>query len=176
MECEYNPLGTTMDDEAKEVFKHIRKTWRGKIHIGFRPPVPQNWTLCDFLAKSTEEIGLRAYTEHIFHSQYELFMINWALAQEIPVLNERTKVVCYENLRSDTSSTMESVFNFLFNGTSPVKSSSLSFETRKLADYTGSHSDSGDTDMYRRLTQIIQQMDKQYYKGDIAWLDSKFPC
>jgi len=168
------------------------KQWLQVVSYELRPHHNQR-TLCQYLADESETNGMRAYIDYIFHSQYVQPFENFALIWQgqhqrsdgrggfgLRSLSDRTMVVCLEDLSHKTNSTLvldtvHRVQDFLFNTTDhrPAWSGKL----KKLQGGAGEgHSTTSDPDERSRLERIIGQIDETFYDGDIAWLDSIFPC
>jgi len=186
MECIYNMMGEPLKNDG---FASVRR-WHRDVKYELDPPRLEGQSLCDYLANNTEEVGMRAYIDYIFHSQYVTLMTIWALAREVPFFAERTLTICYEELMSnpDEARTVQGILDFLYNRTSTYDQAKSTTTYRAEAtpgspsasqrprEYSGAHATSHDQALRDRLIGVIRRIDAEHYNGDIAWLDSVLPC
>jgi len=159
-----------------------RKRWSSVYNwwkvINYEPDPPRNdRSLCKYLEEESEEAGLRAYIEYIFHSQYIVMFSTWALAQDVPEVRERTKTICYEDVTHPDKANvaLNTAIEHWYNGTSskPWKGGPPGGGGKQKEQHAAS---SRDPEEKERLLRIIKEIDEKYYDGDIAWLDSLLPC
>jgi len=97
----------------------------------------------------------------------------WVAMQENSAVRERIQIVCFENVTEAAEATVTRALDFLYNGTdhppSPLKDS----DTK---DHQGKHATSHDPALTQSLMEVVKKIDDEHYGGDIAWLDSVFPC
>ena len=147
------------------------------------PPI-RGRSLCQYLIDEPMEVGLRAYTEYVFRTKYRnIFDIRARTLSDDQSLRGRVKYVCFERLSSKDHSvvrrTAEDVLDFLYDDSATEKESRLraSWEYRASMSSSGAHATSHDPELRRRLTEIVQQLDRDYYDNDIAWLNNTaVPC
>jgi len=121
-------------------------------------------------------VGLRAYIDWVFNVKYQGILSTWALLQQAHYnhttatsVRDRTLVICYEDLTSpeDGAKTIQKIFEHL----------TLAYGYQaQVAEYSGDHATSHNVTILQQLTDIIAEIDEEYYNGDIAWLDSVLPC
>lgn len=151
-------------------------------HIGYqlRPP-RQGRTICQYIARTKVATGMRAYVDWVMRYYYSPIFAHWAMAQQIPEMKERTLTICYEDLMSKDKDlvTVNSMVDFFFNGTAPVPWEGTPPGHAKVeSGYKGGHSTTNDRskEEKERLLQIVKNLDKNVYNGEIAWLNSINPC
>jgi len=127
------------------------------------------------MAENAEEIGMRAYVDWVFRYYYSGILAHWSLAQHFPLLSERTKTVCYEDLESNERDvqTIYDMLRFWYNGT---HHDPFTGQPPGKSDGGGGHSTSRNIALRERLVRVIQAIDQKHYNGDIAWVDSILPC
>lgn len=184
MECWLNTMGKPKNPDKG--FKQV-KVWYEHLSYSLNPP-RGNRSLCTYLAEESDEIGMRAYVDYIFHSQWIPTFTIWALSKELPVFQNRTLTVCYADLSSteegQISRTVQRMFDFYFPGSSDefratVRDSANKMDAAKSSKnqtYQGTHSTSHDPALHEHLEKLIRQIDHKYYNGDIQWLNSVLPC
>lgn len=171
--------------------------WYGRAEKGVVSPFTKDWqrfltshindssheeapTICHYLANHTHEEGMRAYIDWVFHAYYEGTFTQWALVHglQCPHVQERTRMVCFENLEGTSPSatnTLNDMLHFLSNGNLSYHSQQQGDKEAQGADRSG-HATSKDVTLRKQIRQVIDHVDKLYYNGDIAWLDSILPC
>lgn len=148
--------------------------WESYVSYDIPPSSGNKTNLCSYLVTASEEDGMRAYIEWVFHIHYNSLFEYWAMSQGLEHVTKRTLTVCYEDLSSAKTDvpTINMILDFLYdgpyhkpwNGNPPGKSDA------------GGHATTKDPELRARLTRIIHELDKKYYNGDIAWLNSILPC
>lgn len=153
-----------------------RTIWRDAL--SYEIPSSSPSSLCSYLANSSEEEGLRAYIEAVFQYYYKPFYIDFSLSSAVPILKDRVSHVCFEDLASDDSAAKAAaqgqMLDFLYN-TTDARAALLDGGHRRAA-YEGGHATSHDPALRERLIGVIQRLDEEHYKGDIAWLNETMPC
>ena len=176
--------------------KECWEDWYGRHQLDKASPFTRDWqrfistnstkaapqvqypTICHYLSNQTEEVGMRAYIEWVFHAYYEGPYTQWALSQglDCPAVQERTKTVCFEHLTNyQQSTTIDSVLRFLSNGTF-MEPRQMESGNAKKDPYKGGHATSKDPAVRERLLRVIDDVDRKYFHGDIEWLAGKLPC
>jgi len=171
---------------------------------GYELDPPANGrTLCQYVADEPAEIGLRAYIDWAFRVQYLNSLTYFAMSRGLPEVQERTTVVCREDLESERRNvTLMQAQHFLYNGTKhrdydgdPSSGSSYvatSIRARHARENVDSEdSEDSEEDEPKEETKaapsmsperrdefmrVIRRLDDEYYGGDIAWLQSVIPC
>lgn len=203
-ECWLNAQGEVVQrpDKIERVHPYHINYWYKYAGYPLIPP-SNNRTLCEYLFDESLENGMRAYVDFSFRIYYQLYFTRLALAiiptfgyegdknsnddddisSLLSYVKDRTYVVCYEDLIKDMDGTKADMDSFLLNKndwTSSAKLEKKQYTKRSKRDtqplYNGGHSTSHDPILRRRLKNYIQHVDKKYYNGEIAWLDSIAPC
>jgi len=191
-ECYKDPWG----NPSTQHHYHLVRSWTK--HISLEIPVSKRkMVFCNYLLREPEDVGMRAYMEWVFRAHYQVELAAFGIAMGIRHVGERTKSVCYEDLASKDSDrvnrTMTSLLNFLYNGTdhkpwqriqqldgdggdSYGGANSDNIDTGNATRTVVGHSTSKDPDLRRRLIELVKRIDFEYYRGDVAWLDSVLPC
>lgn len=175
-ECWYNSENHPLPlDRARRVYPKSADNWTRFLRTT-RLLVPdefQNQTICHYMVHADEVGGMRVYLDWVFHAFYDN-LDHWALAHLIPEVQQRTLHVCYEDFLSPDKSqrVIEGLLSFLFNQSSVEWTGPVSGQTT----YSGGHSTHSDPDQSRRLLQIIHDLDREEFNGEIAWLHSVLPC
>lgn len=136
-------------------------------------------TLCHYLANRTEEEGMRVYIDWVFHAYYERTFNFWALTSSnwCPSIEKRTRTVCFEDLEDESSAAMSrEVVAFLTHNASSAMSSRRQSSGVDSPAYSGGHATSKNPALRERLLNVVRQIDREHYNGEIAWLDSVLPC
>lgn len=122
-----------------------------------------------------EYAAMRTFIDWTFHAYYADILSRWALSREIPFLRERTVVVCFKDMMDDTKDVpaINGMLDFWFNGTTHKR---WRYRKGPASGYNGTHATSHDPKTRERLISIIQKLDDEVFGGEIAWLDSVFPC
>jgi len=153
-------------------------------------------SICQYMADEPEPAGMRAYATWVFKVKYEALLERWALSRipsapagtsspassSPPItpalskqIQDRTLVVCMEDLASDFNWTLE--FFFPSRSSDRIRENAVPGKTAAAGQrYEGRHSTSHDPQVRQRLVEVIRQLDRDYFNGEIAWLDSVFPC
>jgi hypothetical protein len=160
---------------AKGTYPKSTNKWTRHLRTT-RRMVPDEFgrqTMCHYLVHASEADGMQVYIDWVFHAFYDN-LDHWALAHSIPEVRERTLHVCYEDFLSPDKSqgVIEGLLSFLFNQSSVEWNGPVSGQT----SYSGGHSTHSDPDQSRRLLQIIHDLDRDHFSGEIAWLHSVLPC
>ena len=167
------------------------KRWMHYIELTYHKTKPYD-TLCHCLANSTEIDGMRVYLDWVWHAFYGKTFQFWALSRGWKCLSirKRVKTFCFEDLSSKTTSSasVAEVIGFLTDNITKTNEPQLAEEVveddvaPEEVDKTGDqeqhkgHATSHDPTLRRRLLEIIQQIDRDDYNNDIAWLHSVLPC
>ena len=165
------------------------KRWMHYIELTYHKTKPYD-TLCHCLANSTEIDGMRVYLDWVWHTLYGKTFQFWALSNGwscLPI-RKRVKTFCFEDLSSKTksSTSVAEVIGFLTDNITKInEQQSAEVEDDKdipeevdKADQEQhkGHATSHDPTLRQRLLEIIQQIDRDDYNNDIAWLHSVLPC
>jgi len=152
-----------------------------------------SWTsLCEYLASTSVDIGLRAYIEYVTRTKYVTVFDLKAYASSSSSassggdrrkamsfkreLNRRIKFVCYEDLVGlDTDEPPAEHVSFLFDdnnsSTGPGTTYDANATLTNTKGYDGGHSTDKDPAVREQLLDVIRDLDRRYYRGDIAWLN-----
>jgi len=178
--------------------------WDKRVSYELNPPAAGR-SICQYLADTPEEVGLRAYLEYVMRTKYFSLLGIWGMAQEIDEVGERTKTVCFKDLVDVTAGLYESkqrpskldgavnpssfqtfssaqpvvngVLDFLYNGTSRHEPwKPPKYNPRLVRFIRDGHSTPHEPGLRERLAEIIMGIDERYYSGDIKWLSTKLPC
>ena len=169
------------------------KRWMRYIDLLSHPMLEPYPTLCHYLANETEVNGMRIYVDWVFHVFYAKTLEFWALSTSewCEPIEKRVRMYCFEDLasKSTSSSTMEQIIAFLMNyeTINNVKSSvrhsesdtgrnQAAYAGKNSQKYEGGHSTSHDPNLRQRLLRTVEQIDREFYNNDIAWLASALPC
>ena len=112
-----------------------------------------------------------------------------------PSIQQRVRTFCFEDLvTSQTkSSTVDALIGFLTDNMTTTSATMIkdnddsissaadeedevSNQKSREGKYDGGHATSHDPTLRQRLFKIIEQIDREYYNNDIAWLHSIVPC
>jgi len=148
-----------------------------------------DYSLCHYLSEATEVDGMRAYVEYIFRfpkSGYRQLLNNLAWSAAVPYFRERTMPLCYEDFTPSTSvenylkkasSAIDRLVDFYRMNSTIVSKADRMDRLRSIAgNGAKGHATSHDHELRERLRDIIFTLDRKYYNGDIAWLNSFWPC
>lgn len=173
-ECWTNPYGGPLrnDTAVQGGMPQVREWQRGL----FSPDLPpyKGRSLCDYLKEVSEEVGMRAYIEFIFRVHYSGPFAHWAMSEELPELAERTRVVCFDDLRTPDRDleTINWMLDFYYNGTDHKE-----FKGRQPSKSAArGHQTSHNPALRARLADMVKRIDETYYDGQIAWVHSVLPC
>jgi hypothetical protein len=160
---------------SKRIYPKSTANWTQYLR-STRRMIPDEFgsrTICHYLVHADEADGMRVYMDWVFHAFYDN-LDHWALAHSIPKVRERTLHVCYEDFLSSNKSqrVIEGLLSFLFNQSSVEWNRPVSGQTA----YSGGHSTHSDQDQSRRLLQIIHDLDRDHFNGEVAWLHAVLPC
>lgn len=160
--------------------------------VSYKVKVPKGMrrktlSICRYLAKTTEEVGMRAMLDHYFRFYLSDLLTNFALVRSelFPFLNERTMYVCLEDLSKEKARAIETLHqwhNFFFNDnrTATDVDGGVPFNNNKslkgVVSYSGKHGTSHDDDLRTRLLRTLKEIDETYYGGDVAKIQSMWPC
>jgi hypothetical protein len=116
---------------------------------------------------------MRAYMSYILNIAYDGVLASHVLNQLDPF--NRTLYVCYEDLSDPDQDlrVLEKCLDWWF------PTGHEAWDGRKPArrkSYTGIHATSHDADLRKRLKALIQELDKQYFEGVLAWANSLLHC
>jgi len=139
-------------------------------HLVHPLPIPRhNRSLCEYLATKSTVHGLQAYIEWVFTVHYRKTLSHFALSQELPVLRNRTMVVCFENLTADPVSSSDAMLSFLFHRPPPFPRAWGSADA-------GGHATPATPEERESFLHEIQKLDLVLYGGAIAYANSVIPC
>lgn len=176
-ECWLDEYGKTFKPQPGRLrWASMKTDWDQYLSYTLDPP-NNNRNICKYMSDVDDEMkAMRAYMEWIFQRYFIGSLSLWALAEQVPSVQERTLSICYEDLASSTMyhDVSNSMLNFIFNGTTNHKTWYGKPPTE--AKEVSAHSTSHDPELRNRLVGIIKQIDAEYYNGDIAWLNSVLPC
>jgi len=117
--------------------------------------------------------------------KYVVMFSQWALGQGVPEVRERTTTICYEDVvdRHRADEALTGALLFLYNGTLEATPDAPNNRPWTLGppgdpDKAADHGTASSTDPLARarLRRVVDDLDREYYGGDIRWLDSAFPC
>lgn len=145
-------------------------------------------TLCEYLSKTNEQDGLRAYVDFALSSLYKGLMPHRKLVHKIEREQQKqhTLFVCFADLENkDTKlQTYQKVINFLYPGgmipegmgAFPRGGSSGKDNGSAAAAAAGGHGTSRDLVLRQRLVSIIQSIDKEHFNGKGSKATDAFGC
>jgi len=117
---------------------------------------------------------MRAYIEWVFKIYYDIYLARWAISRQVPRVGNRTMVTCFEDLVSaDSNVVTETVRRALGFLVADAFDAEITILTTV---YEGGHATSHDEQLRGRLKNVIDELDKEFFGGDIAWLNSSLPC
>jgi len=116
---------------------------------------------------------MHAYVDSAFRTYYLPILRAWVAVQESTAIRDKTLAVCFNDFANQPGATAATMLDHLYNGTSHPRSKLGS--ANNSSSFAG-HSTSHDPTLRGHLKAVIQQIDEQYYNGDIAWLNSILPC
>jgi len=152
-------------------------------------PAHGNRNLCWYMFDESTRWGMQAYIDYIFHHSYQFHYTRWMWSQAVPSVRIKTKTVCFEELNkypAETAAADEIIHFFGLETTNvnTTRSVAKNRERRSLQEqqqqkqqpYSGGHATSKDPLTRQRLIEIIEELDKTVFNGEISWLASILPC
>jgi len=201
-ECYLNGLGQPWKFARANQTNFWRKgAWQYNWYLKLSYPIPDpiaaakatnskktGYSMCHYLSESSEEDGMRAYVEIAFKTNmYKQLINNVAWSVAVPYFRNRTMALCYEDFVADVngnfnltaaSRSVDRVLEF-FRAESTISRQERLERLRTLVGgsvTSEQHSTSHETNLRSRLRQIVFDLDRRYYGGDIAFLDAIWPC
>jgi len=155
--------------------------WIARLSYELHPP-NSGRSICQYMVDVRNEYAaMRAYMEWVIHHYYKGILSLWAVAEQVRYVGERTMTVCYEDLvssKQEYAIRARLMVDFLFNSTENHKpwndgdERSTSNDARRAEKHSTSHNST----YHEHLLDVIREIDREYYNGDIEWLDSVLPC
>jgi len=170
-----------LDGDGNPREPHQPKDWMTKWELYIALPLDpprRGRSICQYLREEAESTGLRVLIDWLFHAYYDGVLTRWVLSREFRRARERIMVVCFEDLMSPERDlqTVAAMLFFLFNDNDGTTIDLERLERGGTGGYNGPHATSHNSATREHLVSAIKKLDEEVFDGEIAWLDSIFPC
>lgn len=188
-ECYTDPNGVVLRDKQTHE-RRVGQTDYLKYTTFINDTLSGNQTvagnLCQYLMDEPVKQGMRAYIDFVFRGDYyRSSLLAWtALSQQLDWIRNITHIVCFEELMKNQSAALTDLLQFYFPSGTPqiakariaAVSNSVMSGGKRGSTYEGPHATIHDQSVREQLIQVIRELDKDYYNGQIAFVDSMIPC